>query len=215
MTMRIAIIGAGGHARAVASIIRACAQQGEAIALAGFIAPERGSTPGWIGRDEDLADLLSRGRFERFILGIGSVRGGLGHRAAIFARLQPAAPAQTLIHPRATLADDVAISEGCAILPGAILNTGVGLAHNVIVNTGAIVDHDTQVGAHSHIAPGATLSGDIRVGEDVLVGVGASIRQGVTIGNGATIAAGAAVITDIEAGAVYGGVPARRLEQFS
>ena len=60
-----------------------------------------------------------------------------------------------------------------------------GWARNVIVNTGAIVEHDCYVGDHVHIASGAVLAGGVVVGEGAHVGASASVRQGVRIGPGA------------------------------
>jgi UDP-3-O-[3-hydroxymyristoyl] glucosamine N-acyltransferase len=45
------------------------------------------------------------------------------------------------------------------ILQGAVVNAGVTLGQNVIINTGAIVEHDCIVEDDSHICPGAILGG--------------------------------------------------------
>ena len=52
---------------------------------------------------------------------------------------------------------------------------------------------------------------DVHVGVDAWIGANCVILPGVTIGDGAVVAAGAVVNADVEAFAVVGGVPARRL----
>jgi acetyltransferase-like isoleucine patch superfamily enzyme len=81
----------------------------------------------------------------------------------------------------------------------------------VIVNHGAVVDHDVQVGDFSHVAPLAALGGNVRVGSRVLVGAGAQVLAGVRICDDVVVGAGAVVLADIEAPGVYAGVPARRV----
>ena len=82
----------------------------------------------------------------------------------------------------------------------------------MIVNTGARIDHDCEIGAGSHIAPGATLSGGVVVGRRTWLGTGCSVRQGIRIGEGVTVGVGAAVVSDLVDGQIYAGVPARVLK---
>jgi acetyltransferase-like isoleucine patch superfamily enzyme len=80
----------------------------------------------------------------------------------------------------------------------------------VIVNHGAVVDHDVRVGDFSHIAPRAGLGGGVTVGKRVLIGTGACILPGLAICDDAVIGAGAVVHQDVVEAGVYAGVPARR-----
>ena len=61
---RIAIIGAGGHARVIASLIEVAAQAGQSVELAGFVAPAEGNHDGLLlGQDADLPSLFADGKF--------------------------------------------------------------------------------------------------------------------------------------------------------
>ena len=84
---------------------------------------------------------------------------------------------------------------------------------NVIVNTGAIVEHDCVIGDHVHMATGSRLCGAVHVANGAHIGAGSIVREGISIGAGAIVGAGALVVKDVEPGTVVVGVPARFLKQ--
>ncbi len=202
----IAIIGAGGHGRVVASILQAANRE-----AAGFIDNNVSAELPLplLGGDADIPDLIKSGVISSFIIGIGSVKGGASLRAELFDKviklgLTPA----VAIHPLAMLSHGVNIGAGSVLMAGAIVNTGTVIGKNCIINTGAIIDHDGNIGDHVHIAPGVTCSGNVTVGKHSLIGVGSTLKQSVSIGETVTIGAGAVVIGDIPNGATAYGNPA-------
>ncbi len=214
-TVKIAILGAGGHGRVIAQCITACATLDNSIQLAGFIDPflAPGTSVGnstVLGGDDAISELITQQKITHFIVGLGTIRGGVSKRqelynAAIGANLKPA----TIIAPSAIVSPDVNIGLGTAIMPAAVVNTGTVIGSNVIINTRASIDHDAQIKDDVHIAPGCVLSGDVTVGKGSLVGVGATIIQGVTIGQNTTIGAGSVVTKDIGDNLTAVGVPHR------
>jgi sugar O-acyltransferase (sialic acid O-acetyltransferase NeuD family) len=116
----------------------------------------------------------------------------------------------TIVHPGAIVGREVVLEEGSQIMAGAVVQPGSRIGTNAIINTRASVDHDCQVGAHSHIAPGVTLSGGVSIGESCHVGTGATVIQGIQIGAGALIGAGAVVLADVPPGGKALGVWTRR-----
>jgi UDP-perosamine 4-acetyltransferase len=95
--------------------------------------------------------------------------------------------------------------EGVQVMAGAIVQPGVRVGANSVLNSRSSVDHDCVIGSHVHVAPGAVLCGSVVVGDHAFVGAGATVIQGVHIGAGAVIGAGVVVIRNVAKGAVVYG----------
>ena len=81
-----------------------------------------------------------------------------------------------------------------------------------IINTGAIIEHQCEVGNFSHIAPGVKLCGNVIIGENCLIGANSVIKPGVKIGNNVTVGAGAVVLNDIQSNSRFVGNPAKQIK---
>ena len=93
---------------------------------------------------------------------------------------------------------------------GAILQAGVVVGINSIVNTGSIIDHDSFIDDHTHVSANVMLSGEARVGKYCFVGVSATLSHCVSIPDYTIIGAGALVHRTITEAGTYAGVPARK-----
>lgn len=178
--------------------------------ILGFTDPDGEATLGvdieHLGGDE----ILTEKKPSEVVLtmGVGSVR-NTGHRADLFSeQFENGFEFPKLIHPEAVVASEATTEAGAQVMVGSVIQPGALLGENVIVNTNASVDHDCQIGAHSHVAPGATLSGEVVLESQVHVGTGASIIQGVKIGKNSVVGAGAVVIENVPPETVVVGVPA-------
>lgn len=115
----------------------------------------------------------------------------------------------TLIHPSAVIAPNVTIHEGAQVMASATIQPGVVLENNCLINTRAIIDHDTHIGAHTHVAPGVTICGGSIIKANCHIGAGATVIQRINIGEGSVVGAGATVIGDIAANQTVVGTPAK------
>lgn len=82
---------------------------------------------------------------------------------------------------------------GTQLMPGSIAMPGCTIGKDVLINTGAQIDHDCVIGDHSVIAPGAILCGNVTLGEACHIGAGAIIVQGVKLAAGTFVPAGTLV----------------------
>nr|WP_321259247.1 NeuD/PglB/VioB family sugar acetyltransferase [uncultured Pseudodesulfovibrio sp.] len=202
--MKILIIGNGGHARMVASVLAAM----EGVQPLGYVTKE--SKAGVLG-PLDLPilgddDCVSSVDHDGVIVAVGD-----NHiRQRLFDRL--IADGENLVnavHPSAIIAPDVILGGGCVVCPGVILNTGAVIGDNVILNTGCVVEHECLIDSHVHVAPGAKLAGGVVVNKKAFVGLGACIIQCLTIGTDSVVGAGAVVVEDVLSASTVMGIPAK------
>lgn len=94
---------------------------------------------------------------------------------------------------------------GTVVFPGGRVGTNVRIGRNVVIYSGAVVEHDSTIGDHAWLSPGVILCGNVTVQARAFLGAGAIVLPGVTIGEAARIGAGAVIHGDVRAGAtVYG-----------
>ncbi|MDW8468605.1 MAG: acetyltransferase [Burkholderiales bacterium] len=205
--LRVALFGAGGHAKVVADILE---RAGARIAFVVDDDPARagGRLLGYevIGGREALRARRAEADAAIVAIGANAVRRAIGRWLA-----EQGFALARAIHPAAVVARDVRIGAGSVMMAGAVINADTEIGEHCIVNTSASVDHDCRVGDAVHIAPGARLCGGVEVGAEAFVGAGAVIAPGRRIGAGAMIAAGAVVLADVPERARVAGNPARLL----
>lgn len=203
------ILGAGGHARSLLGLAKDCG-----LEVCGCVAPKAPDLKWnkdcpWLGDDRELENLDRE--TVTMLNGIGSI-GSTTLRRKIFNQMRDLNyKFSTLLHPSAICPGDLTRSEGTQVFAGVIIQPGVVLAENVILNTGCIIEHDCKIGKHTHVAPGAVLSGNVTTGIGVHIGTGATIMQGVKLGDYAVIGAGAVVINNVEPRSTLVGNPAKPL----
>ena len=193
------LIGGGGHARSVAATIR-----GAGGSVAGVVDPApRFAWPCPVHPSEQAAQ--AAGCTAPAIVAIG---GNSARLAAQRGCLEAGIDVGVLLAATATVAGDV--GRGSVVLEHAHVGPGATLGEAVVVNTGAVVEHDCVVGDAVHVAPGAYLLGECVVGAHALVGSRAVVLPGRTVGSGARVGAGAVVTEDVPPGTTVVGVPAAR-----
>lgn len=207
---RVVIIGAGGHAREVAEILRHRERACAGPRVVGFVVDDPESHDAELGRLPVLGDWSWFDGAEReglsvvCAVGLPALRKRLAERAA--ARGLRFASA---VSPLAHLSPGARIGEGAMIFPLCFASAGSSVGDHAILNVGASVSHDTSVGRYCTLGPGARLAGNVTIGEGCYLGINSSVIERVTIGGWATVGGGACVTGDLPGNVTAVGLPAR------
>ncbi|GAB4490471.1 MAG: NeuD/PglB/VioB family sugar acetyltransferase [Anaerolineales bacterium] len=195
---QILLYGAGGHAKAVLEMIQAIG----AFGVAGIVDDNPALTGTSVlgvpvlGTRAALPGLLERG----VLLAANGVGGiiNIEIRVKLFELLADYGFVFPILrHPRATVEPSARLEDGVQVFANAYVGSAAVLHERCMVNTGAIVSHDCEIGRYAHLAPGCLLAGHVQVGERALVGMGVTTIIGLKIGEGARVGNGAVLLADV------------------
>ena len=207
MGKNVIVIGAGGHAKVIADIIKKSGDE-----IVGFLddnADIQGNTifDGKIVLGDTSEESVKKYSDCYFIIGIGSNR-----VRKIISEKYSNLKWYTAIHPNSIIGCDVSINEGTAVMAGTVINTGTVVGRHCIVNTCSSLDHDNILEDYVHISPGSHLAGTVKINEGTWICAGVTIINNITIGKNNIIGAGATVIKNIEEeGCTFVGIPVKKL----
>lgn len=180
------LIGAGGHAHACIDVI----EQHNQFRIAGLVgmadeihAQHLGYSV--IAADGDLPKLAREYQYALIAVGqilSSSTRQRLYQQAVGLGFQMP-----VIASPIAHISRHTTIDAGTIVMHGAIINAGARVGINCIINTRALLEHDTIVEDHCHISTGAILNGNVRIGAGSFVGSGSIVKEGVTLGKGCVV----------------------------
>ncbi len=207
----IVVIGGGGHAKVLLSILRKLKN----YRILGYTDQMNlGDLLGapYLGGDEILGSLKAARFRLNAAIGVGQI--GLGrHRERIESSLHSLELAfPSIVSPGAIVNEGVSLAEAVVVMDGAVISCGSSIGRGAILNTNSTVEHDVRIADWVHIAPGATISGGVNVGRFSIIGAGATVIQGINIASDCIVGAGATVVRDLVVPGVYAGTPARRIK---
>ncbi len=194
----ILVYGAGGHAKTIAEMILQMGTYSIAGILDDNVALAGNHVLGVpvLGTGALLKDLREQG-VTLAANGVGGIL-DINIRVRLFEQLEQAGfTFPVLIHPKATVEPSSKIEEGVQVFANAYIGSEAVLHGRCMVNTNAVVSHDCEIGAYTHIAPGALLAGHVHVGARSLIGMGVTTSIGVQIGAGVRVGNGAILLADV------------------
>lgn len=208
---KIAIVGSGGFAREVLTLIKDINKQCERYEIVGFVDVDRSKViHGYpvIGDDEyvnNTQETIS------VVLAVGEPH---LKRKIRNKYTNPLVKFPTLIHPSVLIGskDSISIGEGCIICAGCILTTDIVIKDYVTLNLMCTVGHDTEIGNYCSFMPCVNISGEVKTNEGVYVGTGAKIINQLEIGENTIVGAGAVVAKSLPAHCTAVGVPAKPIK---
>ena len=204
----VLVLGAGGHGKVVAATLLASGHR-----IRGFLDPRHHALSAPLGipllGDEavleglDPADVLLAN-------GVGCNRDTMPRKRLHEKWRRRGFAFVAGCHPDSILSiHSLTSPDGSQVMAGVVVQPGVSIGANSVINTRASIDHDCEIASHAFIAPGAVLCGGVIIGEGAFIGAGAVLLPGVEVGASAIIAAGAIVTRDVAAGAMVVGNPAQ------
>ncbi len=203
----IIIIGGGGHAKVLISVLK----KDKAFKVLGYTdVKSAGDILGvpYLGTDAELEELFAGG-IKYAAMGIGKITVE-DKRQIIKEKVDKIGfKFPPIISKDAIVNEEVRIDDGVQIFDGVVINSGTQIRECAIINTNATIEHDCVIGEYTHIAPGATLSGGVIVGTNCMIGSNASIIQNVTISHDIMVGAGGVVIKSISAKGKFAGCPVK------
>ncbi len=196
---KLAIIGASGHGKVVADVAKKNGY-GEIVFLDDNDSlTECGGYP-VVGKSNRCVDFDC----DVFVaIGDPKIREKMQTRLELEGKHVP-----VLIHPHASIGENVSIGKGTLIAAGVVINPGAVIGRGCIINTCASVDHDCEIAGFVHVSVGAHVAGTVTIGARTWIGAGATVSNNMSICDDCMIGAGAVVIKNIEKPGTYVGVPA-------
>lgn len=206
---KIIIIGGGGHAKVLISVIK----KNSFFEIAGYVDIYDHGTildVQYLGNDFRLNEIFSKGIINAAI-GIGQIN-VTQKRFDIVQNIKKIGfTLPAIVSKDSIVNEDVLIEEGAQIFDGSVINSGTRIGRFSIINTKSTVEHDCNIGNFCHIAPCAVLCGGVEIGDFSMIGSNAVVVQYKKIFSSCLIGAGSVVPEDISEKGVYIGNPARKL----
>ena len=208
----LGIFGTSGFAREVDDIAYALGWHTV------FIARDAAERDTWSGPgDAMLENELGTNTGWQFTIGIGdnAVRQKVAQRFAGQLNFI------NLLHPSASFGRGqqalIAARRGVIVCAGVRFTNNIQVGNFSIFNLNVTVGHDVIVEDFVNISPGANISGNVHIGTRCWVGTGSALNQGTPgaklhIGADTMVGSGSVVVRDCEQGAVYVGIPAKRIK---
>lgn len=195
----LVLIGAGGHSRSCIDVI-----ESEGIytiaGLVGFDEEVGTSVYGYpiIATDASLEDLSSK--YSYALISVGQIF-SVSKRVELFTRAVGSGfQLPKVISPFAYVSKRAQIGDGTIVMPGAVVNAGVSIGRNCIINSNSIIEHDSNILDHSHISTGVIVNGGVTVGNQTFVGSGSVLREGIHIGDSCNVGMGMSVTGNLPNG---------------
>lgn len=216
MMKKLVIIGAGGHGREIAQLVKDINKQQKEWDLLGYIDDNEQIKNHYLNGFPVIGpmSLLKNKAYEDvyIVCAIGNSK----TREKIMKKVESELNINyaILIHPTVVIGDETTIGPGSTICANSVVTTNVNIGSHVIVNYGCTIGHDTIIEDYATILPGCHLSGNVTVRNGADIGTGTSIIPGVEIGSYTIVGAGAVLTKSLPKNVTAVGVPAKIIERY-
>jgi len=206
-----AIIGTGGHARVVASLLFS---QRNKIEFVGFYDLEQIQTNEQILKYPNngpiTTELIKRFSYEKYFLYLAI--GNNSERKKWYLKLKEyECITPNLIGEYVYIDQSAKIGDANIICNYSHIGPEAELSDNNLVNTRVTIEHESKLGSHNHLGPASTVAGRCKIFDEVFLGMNSAVIEKKSICSNVVIGAGATVINNItDSNSLYVGSPATR-----
>lgn len=194
------LIGGGGHCKSCIDVIESTGTNKIVGIVDNNENLESIGDYAYLGRDEQLSELLVEGRFG--LVTVGQIKRS-ATRQKIFEILKDCgAVPSAIVSPLAYRSSTSTIGDGTIVMHAVVVNSYAEIGENCIINSQALIEHDVVVQSHSHISTGARINGGVSIGENCFIGSGAVVHHGKAIGDNCVVSAGAIVSEDLPSNSI-------------
>lgn len=199
------IVGAGGHAREVLSVIEEHEMTDRITFFDNITGHDKLYDYDVIACIEDVN--LEFEKDDSYVLAIGGQK-GKQKLNQLFLDLN--GKPRSIVSKTAYVGlHDVTLGVGLNIMRDVFISNSVAIGDYTLLNHRSSVHHHVTIGQYCEISPGAQLLGGCKIGDFCFVGAGSIILPNIVVGNNATIGAGSVVTKNVMDDMVVYGVPAK------
>lgn len=198
------IAGAGGHALELLDIL---ISEGKTEGLCYFDQVNPGDL--FLGKypilhkEEEIAKAFLND--PRFILGTGNPK----VRYQFYQRFTSLGGVMNSVKGRGIAISIFSTCNEADIFDLCFIGSNSRIGKGCLINTGAQIHHEVEIGEFSELNPGAVLLGKVQIGSFCSIGANATILPKVKIGDNVIVGAGSVVTKDVPDGVTVLGVPGR------
>lgn len=211
MKSKIIIIGGGGHAKVIISIIKKI----KLYTILGYTdIKDRGHILGvkYLGTDSKLEKIIIQHPVCSAVIGVGKIdldnkRQSIKQKLIDLKFILP-----TIISPTAIINEDVIIGSGTVVFDQSVINSGTKIGQMAIINTNCVVEHDCSLDDDVFIGPNSTICGGVFIHKNSFIGAGATIIPNLNITENCLIGAGSVIINNLNIPGTYVGVPGKLIK---
>jgi len=190
----IILIGGGGHCHSCIDVIEKCGTFKIAGIVEKSVINKEKTIIGYpiIGCDNDLKKL--RKYYKYALITVGHIGSGI-IRENLFKKIRKLGfVLPVIISSIAYVSKHSKIGKGSIVMHHAVVNAGVQIGNNCIINTKCLIEHDAFVGDDTHISTAAVVNGNSSIGSRCFIGSNATIVNNVTLPDDYFFKAGALII---------------------
>jgi sugar O-acyltransferase (sialic acid O-acetyltransferase NeuD family) len=210
----IAIYGAGGFGREIASLLKLINNDEPTWNLIGFFDDNQSLWGKEIGYGKVLGGIEVLNHWDNPLSVVIAIGVPKILRTLVDKITNPIVDFPNIVAPSVTFLDkeSVNMGKGNIICSSCLLSCNVSLGDFNVLNGFIPIGHDTVIGNFNVIMPSTNISGGVNIGDGNFLGVKSTVLQYVSIGNNVRIGAGSVVMRNTKDGNLYMGNPATKIK---